>query len=71
MKGKIIGTIVLPGKGLMGLSLVDLQGMPTIKRKPKKQPQPKPKPKVERKSALMRAVESSIPKRTKYSVEVI
>jgi len=69
MKGKVIGTIVLPGKGLMGLSLVDLQGMPTISRKPKKKP--KPKPRARKKSALMRSIESVIPARSDYSLEVI
>jgi hypothetical protein len=48
-------------KGMMGMSLEDmLEDKPVIKKKKKK-----------RKSALMKAVESSIPSKSKYTTETV
>jgi len=50
--------------GLMGVSLEELQTKPTIiVRKAKKR--------KKRKSALMKAVESSIPAKSKYATETV
>lgn len=52
------------GKGMMGMSLEDmLEDKPVIVKKPRK--------KKKRKSALMKSVESSIPKKSNYTTETI
>ncbi len=48
--------------GLMGVSLEEIQAKPTIIVKKKKK---------KRKSALMKSVESSIPKKSEYTTEVV
>uniref|UniRef100_A0A6M3LEI5 Uncharacterized protein n=1 Tax=viral metagenome TaxID=1070528 RepID=A0A6M3LEI5_9ZZZZ len=59
-------SIKIDGKdkgGLMGVSLEDIQQKAVIVKKAKK--------KKKRKTALMKAVESSIPAKSKYTTEVV
>ena len=57
-------SIKIDGKdkgGLMGVSLEEIQAKPTIIKKKKKK----------RKSTLMKAVESAIPSKSKYTTETV
>jgi hypothetical protein len=51
-------------KGLMGVSLDEIQSKPTIIVK-------KAKKKKKKKSPLMKAVESAIPKKSEYTTEAV